>query len=97
MAAREEFGAIHILVSKPEYTAPCNPLKAFGLESEVRGSCKVGRRRRRRFAAAALFLVSDQATAITAQILNVDGGMAFYRALPAPRTRAALNWPARGR
>ena len=29
-------------------------------------------------AAAALFLVSDQASAITAQTLNVDGGMAFY-------------------
>lgn len=29
-------------------------------------------------AAAALFLVSDQASAITGQILNVDGGMAFY-------------------
>jgi 3-hydroxybutyrate dehydrogenase len=29
-------------------------------------------------AAAALFLTSDQASAITAQSLNVDGGMAFY-------------------
>jgi NAD(P)-dependent dehydrogenase (short-subunit alcohol dehydrogenase family) len=29
-------------------------------------------------AAAALFLVSDAASAITGQILNVDGGMAFY-------------------
>jgi NAD(P)-dependent dehydrogenase (short-subunit alcohol dehydrogenase family) len=29
-------------------------------------------------AAAALFLVSDQASAITGQTLNVDGGMAFY-------------------
>jgi NAD(P)-dependent dehydrogenase (short-subunit alcohol dehydrogenase family) len=29
-------------------------------------------------AAAALFLVSDQSSAITGQILNVDGGMAFY-------------------
>jgi meso-butanediol dehydrogenase / (S,S)-butanediol dehydrogenase / diacetyl reductase len=29
-------------------------------------------------AAAALFLVSDQSGAITGQILNVDGGMAFY-------------------
>ena len=29
-------------------------------------------------AAAALFLVSDQASAITGQSLNVDGGMAFY-------------------
>jgi NAD(P)-dependent dehydrogenase (short-subunit alcohol dehydrogenase family) len=29
-------------------------------------------------AAAALFLVSNQASAITGQILNVDGGMAFY-------------------
>jgi len=29
-------------------------------------------------AAAALFLVSDQASAITGQYLNVDGGMAFY-------------------
>jgi len=29
-------------------------------------------------AAAALFLVSDQASAITAQTLNVDGGIAFY-------------------
>jgi NAD(P)-dependent dehydrogenase (short-subunit alcohol dehydrogenase family) len=29
-------------------------------------------------AAVALFLVSDQASAITAQTLNVDGGMAFY-------------------
>jgi NAD(P)-dependent dehydrogenase (short-subunit alcohol dehydrogenase family) len=29
-------------------------------------------------AAAALFLVSDQAGAITGQTLNVDGGMAFY-------------------
>jgi NAD(P)-dependent dehydrogenase (short-subunit alcohol dehydrogenase family) len=29
-------------------------------------------------AAAALFLVSDQASAVTGQILNVDGGMAFY-------------------
>ncbi|MGH9774677.1 MAG: SDR family NAD(P)-dependent oxidoreductase [Candidatus Acidiferrales bacterium] len=29
-------------------------------------------------AAAAVFLVSDQASAITGQILNVDGGMAFY-------------------
>ena len=29
-------------------------------------------------ASAALFLVSDQASAITGQILNVDGGMAFY-------------------
>jgi NAD(P)-dependent dehydrogenase (short-subunit alcohol dehydrogenase family) len=29
-------------------------------------------------AAAALFLVSDQASAITGQALNVDGGMAFY-------------------
>jgi NAD(P)-dependent dehydrogenase (short-subunit alcohol dehydrogenase family) len=29
-------------------------------------------------ASAALFLVSDQATAITGQTLNVDGGMAFY-------------------
>ena len=29
-------------------------------------------------ASAALFLVSDQASAITGQTLNVDGGMAFY-------------------
>lgn len=29
-------------------------------------------------AAAALFLVSDQSSAITGQTLNVDGGMAFY-------------------
>lgn len=29
-------------------------------------------------AAAALFLVSDQASAITGQTLNVDGGVAFY-------------------
>jgi NAD(P)-dependent dehydrogenase (short-subunit alcohol dehydrogenase family) len=29
-------------------------------------------------AAAALFVVSDQASAITGQTLNVDGGMAFY-------------------
>jgi NAD(P)-dependent dehydrogenase (short-subunit alcohol dehydrogenase family) len=29
-------------------------------------------------ASAALFLVSDQSSAITGQILNVDGGMAFY-------------------
>ncbi len=29
-------------------------------------------------ASAALFLVSDQASAITAQTLNVDGGIAFY-------------------
>ena len=29
-------------------------------------------------AAAAVFLVSDQASAITGQTLNVDGGMAFY-------------------
>jgi enoyl-[acyl-carrier-protein] reductase (NADH) len=29
-------------------------------------------------AAAALFLVSDHASAITGQTLNVDGGMAFY-------------------
>ena len=29
-------------------------------------------------AAAALFLVSDAASAITGQTLNVDGGMAFY-------------------
>jgi len=29
-------------------------------------------------AAAALFLVSDESSAITGQILNVDGGMAFY-------------------
>ena len=29
-------------------------------------------------AAAAVFLVSDEANAITGQILNVDGGMAFY-------------------
>jgi NAD(P)-dependent dehydrogenase (short-subunit alcohol dehydrogenase family) len=29
-------------------------------------------------ACAALFLVSDQASAITGQTLNVDGGMAFY-------------------
>jgi len=29
-------------------------------------------------AAAAVFLVSDEASAITGQILNVDGGMAFY-------------------
>ncbi|MGH9684330.1 MAG: SDR family NAD(P)-dependent oxidoreductase [Candidatus Acidiferrales bacterium] len=29
-------------------------------------------------AAAALFLVSDEASAITGQTLNVDGGMAFY-------------------
>jgi 3-oxoacyl-[acyl-carrier protein] reductase len=29
-------------------------------------------------ASAALFLVSDQAGAITGQTLNVDGGMAFY-------------------
>jgi len=29
-------------------------------------------------ASAAVFLVSDQATAITGQTLNVDGGMAFY-------------------
>jgi meso-butanediol dehydrogenase/(S,S)-butanediol dehydrogenase/diacetyl reductase len=29
-------------------------------------------------AAAAVFLVSDQSSAITGQILNVDGGMAFY-------------------
>ena len=29
-------------------------------------------------AAAAVFLVSDQASGITGQILNVDGGMAFY-------------------
>jgi len=29
-------------------------------------------------AAAALFLVSDQARAITGQTLNVDGGMVFY-------------------
>jgi NAD(P)-dependent dehydrogenase (short-subunit alcohol dehydrogenase family) len=29
-------------------------------------------------ASAALFLVSDQASAITGQTLNVDGGMVFY-------------------
>jgi NAD(P)-dependent dehydrogenase (short-subunit alcohol dehydrogenase family) len=29
-------------------------------------------------AAAAVFLVSDEASAITGQTLNVDGGMAFY-------------------
>jgi len=29
-------------------------------------------------AAAALFLVSDQASSITGQTLNVDGGVAFY-------------------
>jgi NAD(P)-dependent dehydrogenase (short-subunit alcohol dehydrogenase family) len=29
-------------------------------------------------ASAALFLVSDQSSAITGQTLNVDGGMAFY-------------------
>jgi NAD(P)-dependent dehydrogenase (short-subunit alcohol dehydrogenase family) len=29
-------------------------------------------------ASVALFLVSDQASAITGQTLNVDGGMAFY-------------------
>ena len=29
-------------------------------------------------ASAALFLVSDQSSAIIGQILNVDGGMAFY-------------------
>lgn len=29
-------------------------------------------------AAAALFLVSDESSAITGQVLNVDGGMAFY-------------------
>jgi NAD(P)-dependent dehydrogenase (short-subunit alcohol dehydrogenase family) len=29
-------------------------------------------------ASAALFLVSDQASAITGQTLNVDGGLAFY-------------------
>jgi len=29
-------------------------------------------------AAAALFLVSGQASAITGQALNVDGGMVFY-------------------
>jgi len=29
-------------------------------------------------ACAALFLVSDQSSAITGQTLNVDGGMAFY-------------------
>jgi len=29
-------------------------------------------------AAAALFLVSEEASAVTGQILNVDGGMAFY-------------------
>ena len=29
-------------------------------------------------AAAALFLVSDESSAITGQTLNVDGGMAFY-------------------
>ena len=29
-------------------------------------------------AAAAVFLVSEESSAITGQILNVDGGMAFY-------------------
>jgi NAD(P)-dependent dehydrogenase (short-subunit alcohol dehydrogenase family) len=29
-------------------------------------------------ASAALFLISDQSSAITGQILNVDGGMTFY-------------------
>jgi NAD(P)-dependent dehydrogenase (short-subunit alcohol dehydrogenase family) len=48
-------------------------LKGF-LESVLQGRGQTANE----IAAAALFLVSDQASAITGQSLNVDGGMAFY-------------------
>jgi NAD(P)-dependent dehydrogenase (short-subunit alcohol dehydrogenase family) len=52
---------------------PDEELKGF-LESVLQGRGQTANE----IAAAALFLVSDQASAITGQSLNVDGGMAFY-------------------
>jgi ketoreductase len=53
--------------------SPEDELKGF-LESVLQGRGQTADE----IAAAALFLVSDQASAITGQSLNVDGGMSFY-------------------
>jgi NAD(P)-dependent dehydrogenase (short-subunit alcohol dehydrogenase family) len=53
--------------------SPEEELKGF-LESVLQGRGQTADE----IAAAALFLVSDQASAITGQSLNVDGGMSFY-------------------
>jgi NAD(P)-dependent dehydrogenase (short-subunit alcohol dehydrogenase family) len=53
--------------------SPEDELKGF-LESVLQGRGQTANE----IAAAALFLVSDEASAITGQSLNVDGGMSFY-------------------
>ncbi len=53
--------------------SPEEQLAAF-LEGSLQGRAQTAEE----IAAAALFLVSNQASAITGQALNVDGGMAFY-------------------
>jgi NAD(P)-dependent dehydrogenase (short-subunit alcohol dehydrogenase family) len=48
------------------------------LEGAMRGILQGRAQTAEEIASAALFLVSNQASAITGQILNVDGGMVFY-------------------
>lgn len=52
--------------------------KEFLFKNMVRGILQGRPQTAEEIAAAALFLVSNEASAITGQILNVDGGMAFY-------------------
>ncbi len=49
-----------------------------GLQRMIEGILQGRPQTAEEIASAALFLVSDQARAITGQTLNVDGGMAFY-------------------
>jgi NAD(P)-dependent dehydrogenase (short-subunit alcohol dehydrogenase family) len=52
--------------------------KDFVFKNMLRGILQGRPQTAEEIAAAALFLVSNEASAITGQILNVDGGMAFY-------------------